>query len=87
MKLLNRLLYLKSTKIGRQILKPFQKWYLILRYNIVSTRTLCILSVQFSPTVVFTYILPKCTNNFILSARVRGPLRPVHTETIVKGLS
>ena len=50
---IKQVIYLKSTKIGRQILKLFQKWYLILRYNIVSTRALSILSVQFNPTNFF----------------------------------
>ena len=58
--------------IGREIL--VRKLYLILRYNIVSSRTLCNLSVKFNSTVFGTDNVPKCTNNFILSACVRRPL-------------
>ena len=49
--------------------------YLILRYQIVSSRTLCILTVHFNPTDCGTYKVTKCTYSFILSACV---LRPLH---------
>ena len=55
-------------------LKPFQKLYLILRHNIVITHTLCTLSVATTFTDFCTDKVQNCTDNFILSARVRGPL-------------
>ena len=54
-----------KVQISREILKLFQKLYLILRYNIVSSFTLYILSVHYNPTD---------TDKFKLSARVRQPL-------------
>ena len=52
----------------------FLKMYLILRYQIVSSRTLCISSVHFNPTDFGTYKVAKCTDNFILLARVQRPV-------------
>ena len=59
-----------KVKFGREILKLFQKLYLILRYQIVSSRTLCNVSVHFNPTDIFTEKVAKCTDKFQLSARV-----------------
>ena len=68
-----------KAQIGREILKLFQKMYLILRYQIVGTSTLCNLSVHFNPIDFGTSKVAKCTDNFILSACVQRPLRPSHT--------
>ena len=66
-----------KVQIGREIL---EKLYLILRYQIVSSQTLCNLSVHFNPTDIFTEKVAKCTDRFKLSARVRRPLKPSHTR-------
>ena len=72
--IIKQVIYLKSTKIGREILKLFQKWYLILRYNIVSSRTLWKLSLELVTTDFLTDIVTNSTDNYILSDRVRRPL-------------
>ena len=67
------LLYLKCTNKGAYNQpRNNQKMYLILRFQIVST--LCNLSVHFNPTNFGTEKVPKCTNDLIVSARVRQPV-------------
>ena len=63
---IKQVIYLKSTKIGRQIVIFFQKWYLILRCNIVSSRTLWNLSLELINTDLLTNILTNSTDIFIL---------------------
>ena len=57
--------------------------YLILRYIIVSSRTLCTLSVALNLTDFINDNVPKCTDNFIVSARVRRPLIPIFVQCYV----
>ena len=70
---IKQVIYLKSTKMGREILKLFQNWYLILKYNIVSSRTLWNLSLELVTTDFVTDFVTNSTDNYILSAHVRRP--------------